>query len=72
MQSRDVAPLKQGQVQNLSCENEFYLYDNKNNFHKKGFALGLLFGLLGPKIKVFIKQLSHANVCHFSTEELVI
>ena len=29
-------------MQNLSCENEFYLYDNKNHFHKKGFALGLV------------------------------
>ena len=29
-------------MQNLSCENEFYLHDYKNNFHKKGFALGLV------------------------------
>ena len=31
---------KQGQVQNLSCENEFYLHNNKNYFHEEGFALG--------------------------------
>ena len=30
-------------MQNLSCENEFYLHDNKKNqFHNKGFALGLV------------------------------
>ena len=29
-------------MQNLSCENEFYLHDHKNHFHKKGFALGLV------------------------------
>ena len=35
--------LKRGQVQNLSCENEFYLHDNKkNHFHKKGFVLGIV------------------------------
>ena len=36
--------IKPDQVQNLSCENEFYLHEtNKNlNFHKKGFALGVV------------------------------
>ena len=35
--------LKRGQVQNLSCENEFYLHDNKKKsfFDNKGFAVGL-------------------------------
>ena len=32
-----------GQVQNLSCENDFFYYHaNKTNFHKKGFSLGLV------------------------------
>ena len=36
--------LKQGQVQNLSCENDFFFYHaNKTHFDKKGFALGLVF-----------------------------
>ena len=26
-------------MQNLSCENEFYLHDNKTNFHINAFAL---------------------------------
>ena len=26
-------------MQNLSCENEFYLYDNKTRFHINAFAL---------------------------------
>ena len=26
-------------MQNLSCENEFYLYDNKTRFHINTFAL---------------------------------
>ena len=29
--------LKRGQVQNLSCENDFYYFANKTHFHKKGF-----------------------------------
>ena len=34
-------------MQNLSCENDFFFYYHANkthikNFHKKGFALGLL------------------------------
>ena len=28
-------------VQNVSCDNEFHLNDNKNNFHINGFALSL-------------------------------
>ena len=34
--------LKRDQVQNFSRENEFYLHDNKNHFHNKGFALDLV------------------------------
>ena len=34
--------VKQDQVQNLSCENEFICMIIKNHFHKKGFALGLV------------------------------
>ena len=33
---------KQGQVQKLSCKNDFYYHENKTHFHKKGFALGLV------------------------------
>ena len=29
-------------VHNLSCENEFYLHENKNSFHIKGWALHLV------------------------------
>ena len=32
---------KWGQVYNLSCENEFYLKENENHFHVKGWALTL-------------------------------
>ena len=28
-------------AQNVSCDNEFHLNDNKNNFHINGFALSL-------------------------------
>lgn len=28
-------------VQNVSCDNEFHLNDNKNNFHINDFALSL-------------------------------
>ena len=34
--------LKRGQVQNLSCENDFYYHANKTHVHKKGFALRLV------------------------------
>ena len=30
--------LKRGQVQNLSCENDFYYHANKTHFYKKGFV----------------------------------
>ena len=30
--------LKRGQVQNLSCENEFYLHDNKKLFTQERFC----------------------------------
>ena len=29
-------------MQNLSCENEFYLHDNKKSFSQERFALGLV------------------------------
>ena len=32
---------KLGQVQNLSCENEFNLHGNKKSFHTKVFTLTL-------------------------------
>ena len=32
---------KRGLVQNLSCENKFYLHENKKYFHINGFALSL-------------------------------
>ena len=31
-------PLKRGQVQNLPCENEFYLHDNKKTFSQERFC----------------------------------
>ena len=33
---------KWDQVRNLSCENEFYLPENKDNFHNKDWALKLV------------------------------
>ena len=30
--------LKQGQVHNLSCENEFYLHDNRKSFSQERFC----------------------------------
>ena len=30
--------LKRGQVQNLSCENEFYLHDNEKSFSQERFC----------------------------------
>ena len=40
--------LKRGQVQNLSCVNDFLLSCKKKptNFHKKGFALGLVLSVM--------------------------
>ena len=36
--------LKRGHVQNLCCENDFFLsnHANKTHFNKNGFALGLI------------------------------
>ena len=34
--------LKRGQVQNLCCENEFFLYDNEKSFSQEGFRFGLV------------------------------
>ena len=34
--------LKRGQVQNLSCVNDFYYHAHNTLFHEKGFALGLV------------------------------
>ena len=33
--SKKTSLLKRGQVQNLSCENEFYLHDNKKSFSQE-------------------------------------
>ena len=45
-------------MQSLSCENEFYLHENKSHFHINGFAFSLaLKQKLGATWKWLIKKL---------------
>ena len=43
-----ISLLKRGQVPNLSCENEFYLHENKKSFSHQNCNIGL--SLFGPTL----------------------
>ena len=56
--------LKRAQVQNLSCENDFFYYhENKTHFHKEGFALGLV--LRGGFLELGNGQFNHLPINHW-------
>ena len=55
--------LKRGQVQNLSCENDFYYHANKTHVHKKGFALRLVLRVRVLELgNGLLLMLSHAKI----------
>ena len=47
-------------MQNLACENEFYLHKNKNHFHISGFALRIA---LKPRLGATQKWLIDGDHC---------
>ena len=55
--------LKQGQVQNLSCENFFYYHANKTHFHKKRSALGLVLRVRVFGIRKWPIEIGKAALC---------
>ena len=55
-------------MQNLSCETDFYYHANRTDFHKKGFALGLVlrvrvFGIWKWPIRVILTETYILGVC---------
>ena len=48
-------------MQNLSCENEFYLHDNKKSFSQEGFALGLVLKKRLVASRKWLSDTGHIN-----------
>ena len=61
-------------MENFFYENEFYLHDDKNNFHKKGFARGLVLKqrlAASRKWPILLEVFQHRLLFHLSVTMIV-